>query len=163
MRLPFPDDIPDLNATDFDILRCLHRNGPLWKMEITRRVNGRRADGDLLLDLKESISKQAIAKRVERLHELDHLETTIITAGSVDVMVDPGRDFIIGYRPSSTGEDLLGRAVRAVLRDAVAAGIERGTTPGDMDGLERYLDLYGDLHGTAVDDLERFVAVELER
>lgn len=163
MRLPFPDDVPDLNATDFDILRCLYRDGPLWKMEVTRRINDRRENGDLLLDLKDSISKQAIAKRVERLHELEHLETAIITAGNVDVMVDPGRDFIIGYQPSGSGTELFAQAVRAILRDAVAACIERGTTPEDMAGLDGYLTLYEDVHGSRAGDLEGFVAEELGR
>lgn len=164
MRVPFPGDVEDLNATDFDILRCLHVHGPLWKMEVTRRLNDRRADGELLLDLQESISKQAVAKRMERLHELEYLETSIVmTERRDDVMADPGRDFLIGYTLSGVGVDVLRTTVRHLLRDVTSAAISRGLEPGDNGAVEQYLGIYGDLHDAQPGTLLEFVEAEIGR
>lgn len=157
MRIPFPDDVERLNATDFDIMRCLHANGPLWKMEVTRRINARREDGDLLLDLKPSISKQAVAKRVERLHELDELETTIITADAAEVLVDPGRDFIIGYTLSGRGQETFEAAVERIVRDAAAALMTGEETPDDVVGLDAYLALYAEFHPGVDPELDAII------
>lgn len=164
MRVPFPGDVDDLNATDFDILRCLYTDGPLWKMEVTRRINDRRGNGDLLLDLQTSISKQAVAKRMERLHELDYLETSIVMTDRLDdMMADPGRDFLTAYTLSEDGTGALAESVRHLLRDVTSAVLTRAADPDTLEGLDRYLDIYGELYDADPDTLEEFVATELHR
>lgn len=148
MRVPFPSDIEEVNPTDFDVLRCLHASGPLWKMEITRRINEHRGNGRLL-DVKPSITKQAVAKRVERLHELDLLETTIIDADGLPEDTQLNREFIIGYRLSEKGTEALQRCTRCIVRDAIHHAIGNGTAVGDLAGIDDHLDRYFALNGGA--------------
>lgn len=153
MEIDFPSEIDEINDTDFDILRCLYQNGSLWKMEVTRRINRRR--GNTLLDLKQSITKQAVAKRIERLHELDYIESSIISARK-----DGGTRFILGYSVNGKGERLLFRCTKLVLRDVVSeALIKDGSV--DEESAEDYLSIYSELSGRDVNKLEEFVLTEL--
>lgn len=153
MKIDFPSEIDEINDTDFDILRCLYQNGSLWKMEVTRRVNERR--GNTLLDLKDSITKQAVAKRMERLHELDHIESSIIS-----VKRDGGTRFILGYSITEKGECLLFKCTKLVLKDTVSKAIMNDAEPVNIP-IEGYLSIYSNLSGIEVSDLEQFVSTEL--
>lgn len=156
MQVDFPSEVDDINDTDFDVLRCLHENGSLWKMEVTRKINSRRGEGTLL-DLKDSISKQAVAKRVERLHELDYLESSIIS-----VKRDGNTQFILGYSTTVKGDEILLRATRLVLRNTLSDLITDGEEP-ELSRLDEYLSIYSDLSGKEVGDIRDFVAAELQK
>lgn len=156
MGIRFPPDVDDLNTTDLDILRCLYRQGPLWKMEITRHVNRQRDQNSMLVERKDSITKQAVSKRVERLHELGYLQSAIIAPGSTDAAVKPDRDFIEGYDLEPKGREALETITKKVLRDTVSSVVDGG----ELDGFEQYLRLYSDLLDEEVDSLEEFVRLE---
>lgn len=166
MRVPFPSDVDAINRTDFDILRCLHMQGPAWKMEITRRLNHRREHGPLLIDYKPSITKQAVSNRVQRLHDLEYVETTILTVAGLEseVLVEPDQAFIPGYGLSEKGEDALRDGTKRVLRDAFAAMVSRedGERPSLLDAYSQmFFDLTPD---TAVEDatFEDFVLYQID-
>lgn len=152
MQVEFPSDIEDINDTDFDILLCLHRNGALWKMELTRSMNRRR--GDTLLDLKDSISKQAVGKRVERLHELDYVESSIISLENTRY----SQKLIMGYSLTKKGAEMLLEATKLVLRDTLSNKI----TGKDIPPADLHLDVYSELSGENVESLEEFVSAELD-
>lgn len=154
MQVDFPSEVEDINDTDFDILRCLYRNKSLWKMEVTRKINQRR--GDTLLDLKDSITKQAIAKRIERLHELDYLESSIISVEHED-----GSRFILGYSNTVKGQELLLRCTKLILRDTISEAITM-ETGNEFNCLDQYLSIYSNLSGNDVSSLQEFVAEELD-
>lgn len=153
MKIDFPSEIDEINDTDFDILRCLYQNGSLWKMEVTRRINQRR--GNTLLDLKESITKQAVAKRMERLHELDYIESSIIS-----VKKDGGTRFILGYSVTEKGECLTFKCTKLVLKDIVSEALISDLETEDIP-FEDYLSIYSSLSGHDVSNLEDFVSTEL--
>lgn len=155
MQVDFPSEIEDINDTDLDIMRCLNRNGSLWKMEVTRKINKRR--GETLLDLKESITKQAVAKRIERLHELNYLESSIISVDN-----EEGSRFILGYSNTVKGRETLLKCTKLVLRDAVSKAI---TVEKDCEFsyLDQYLSIYSELSGNEVSTLQEFVAQELDQ
>lgn len=157
MYVDFPSEIADINDTDFDILRCLYENGSLWKMEVTRKINSRR-DGDVLLDLKDSISKQAVAKRIERLHELDYLESSIIS-----VERKGSKQFILGYSPTGKGEEVLLDGTRLVLRNTLSKLITSKDIQEELPEVDSYLSIYSDLSEEKIDDINEFVAAELQQ
>lgn len=157
MQVDFPSEIDDINDTDFDILRCLHRNGSLWKMEVTRKINSRR-NNSTLLDLKNSITKQAVAKRVERLHELDYIENSII---SVDR--NGNAQFILGYSTTTKGDKMLLKATRLVLREALSEMITENRNPEEIRFLDHYLSVYSKLSDASTNSIQDFVAAELQQ
>lgn len=160
MRIPFPSTVDAINATDYDVLRCLHTHGPLWKMEITRRINARRAD-ERVLDVQDSITKQAVSKRVDRLHELDYVGTAIIAVDEVDRAVSINRDFIIGYTLTAKGEDALDHATRAVLGDVLRNVLAGNAAP---ETVVDYVERYCALNSVSLEEfvLPEVVAAELE-
>lgn len=155
MKLDFPSEVEDINDTDFDILRCLYLNGSLWKMEVTRKINSRREK--TLLDLKDSISKQAVARRMERLHDLDYIENSIVRVKKGD-----GTRFILGYSNTEKGHDKLLRCVKLILIKTVS---EKMKTDEELDSdcREMYLSIYSELTDKSVNDLVDFVSAELEQ
>lgn len=157
MQVDFPSEINDINDTDLDILRCLYENGSLWKMEVTRKINERRGD-ETLLDLKESISKQAVAKRVERLHELDYLESSIISVKRND-----SKQFILGYSTTGKGEEILQRATKLVLRNTLSEMITEGESHEETSALDEYLSIYAALSEKEIENIQGFVAAELDQ
>jgi hypothetical protein len=157
MQIDFPSEIEEVNDTDFDILRCLHQNGALWKMEVTRRVNQRRGK-KTLLNLKDSITKQAVAKRMERLHELDYIESSIISAER-----DGETRFIRGYSTTLKGEKILLRGIKLVLRDTVSELLMSSKKPQNISCLDSYLSIYSELSGYEVENLGRFVSLHLQQ
>lgn len=155
MAIPFPPAVDAINVTDHDILRCLSHSGPLWKMEITRRVNARRAE-ETVLDVRDSITKQAVSKRVDRLHELEYVGTAIIAVDDVegaDVAVN--RDLIIGYTLTEKGVDALKRATRHIIASVLRTGMVTGSVPpGTEEYVERYCALQDiDLDAPTLHDL----------
>jgi hypothetical protein len=155
MQVDFPSEIEDINDTDLDIMLCLYQNGSLWKMEVTRRINNRR-EGETLLNLKDSISKQAVAKRVERLHELDYLESSIVS-----IKRDGSTRFILGYSNTVKGEQILLRSVKLILKDVLSNLISTENSPEALEELNTYLSIYSDLTRTDVDSIQEFVKAEL--
>lgn len=160
MRIPFPAAVGAINATDYDVLRALHDHGPLWKMEITRRINARRA-GETVLDVQDSITKQAVSKRVDRLHELDYVGTAIIAVDEADHATSLNRDLIIGYTLTAKGEDALDHATRHILGDVLRNAMTGGTVPA---GVEEYVAHYCTLNGVDRDGtaLQDVAAAELD-
>ena len=156
MQVDFPSEIEDINDTDLDIMRCLNRNGSLWKMEVTRKINKRR--GETLLDLKESITKQAVAKRVERLHELDYLESSIVS-----VKREGNTRFILGYSTTVKGQEILLRGTKLILRNTVSEIISTEFSSSDFPEIDTYLSIYSELSGNEVSTLLEFVAQELDQ
>lgn len=159
MGIPFPSDIEDLNETDFDIIRCIYSSGALWKMEITRQVNQQRSDGKILIERSESITKQAVSRRVERLHELGYLESSIIHLRNSEVRKKPDRDFIEGYKMNDKAEENLEKITKLVLRDVISQSItSREKIP--RAAVEEYFELYSSLTGKNVESLKEFVELE---
>lgn len=160
MRIPFPADVERINVTDYDVLRALHRHGPLWKMEITRRVNACRGR-EHLLDVQDSITKQAVSKRVDRLHELDYVGTAIIAVDEVDAGAAINRDLIIGYTLTEKGEDALEDATCRILGDVLRTALVGEPLPADVTD---YVDQYCALNDIPVEDvtLQDIVAVALD-
>jgi len=159
MGIPFPSDIEELNETDFDIIRCIYNSGALWKMEITRQVNQQRSDEKSLIERSESITKQAVSRRVECLHELGYLQSSIIHLRNAEVRKKPDRDFIEGYKMNDKAEENLEQITKLVLRDVVSQSI---TSQEEFSrvALEEYFELYSNLTGKNVESLKEFVDLE---
>lgn len=161
MGIDFPSDVEDLNSTDFDILRCLYDSKALWKMEITRQVNRERSE-DMLIDRSDSITKQAVSRRVERLYKLGYLESSIIHLGSTEVEKKPDRDFIEGYKVSDKGEKVLERSIKLILRDTLSELI---TSENERfsSNIKDFLQLYSNLTDNETESLTDFIRLETDR
>lgn len=155
MRLPAPVDRTTINDTDFSVLCCLLEDGPLWKMEVTRRLNERRETGPLVLDLQDRISKQAVARRIDGLHTDGHIEGQMMHAS-----VGGSDRFVMAYRPTKKGED----AVQTVITDLVLAVVRAcadGHDRDEFDGVQRYLRIYDGLVDADIDSVPAFVEAVL--
>lgn len=159
MRIDFPPDIDEINVTDFDILRCLYQNGPLWKMEISRQIKQRRSEETDLIEKSETISKQAVSRRVEELHRRDYLESSIIPPEKTEAEKKPKRKLIRGYRINEKGEITMRKVLKSVLRDTISAGIGGEEV---VKGCNKHVNLYSELSEKDIDSLEDFVKTELE-
>lgn len=153
MRLPAPVERTAINDTDFSVLCCLLEEGPLWKMEITRRLNERRDQTELVLDLQETISKQAVARRIDGLHTDGHLEKQMMhtTVGQDD-------RFVMAYRPTERGRE----AVQTVITDLVLAVVRACADGHDREEfaeVQRYLRIYDGLMDadTDIDSIPAFI------
>lgn len=159
MGISFPSDIEEFNETDLDILHCLYNSGSLWKLEITRKINQRRSEEGMVIDRPDSISKQAVSRRIERLHELGYLEKSIVSPEKKSAQKKPSRDFIEGYRVGEKGENALEHGIKLVLRDTVNYSI---TIDGNLEGYRKFLETYSSLKEHEIDDLQDFVEYELK-
>lgn len=157
MHVSFPRQPEEINDTDFDILRCLDRESPLWKMEITRRVNTRR-EGETVLDTGP-VSKQAMARRIDRLHEEGFLRKTIMPPSRIESDVDIRKRFIMAYEPTDRGRDRLFEGVVAVLQEVAVACIGEDVVVDDFTGIDRLMELYGKKEGVEP-SFDAFLAVE---
>lgn len=151
MRLPAPVERTAINDTDFSVLCCLLEAGPLWKMEVTRRLNERRSEEGLVLDLKETISKQAVARRIDGLHTDGHLEKQMMhtTVGQDD-------RFVMAYRPTEKGE----QAVQTIITDLVLEVVQACADGHDREefaGVQRYLEIYDGLVDADIDSIPAFI------
>lgn len=138
MRIGFPDERTQINDTDFCVLCQLWADGPLWKMELVRRINARRQQGELLLDLSDSISKQAVGRRVEGLHTDGLVEKKMIHAE-----INGDDRFLMAYDLTDAGEDQLRMATTDIIAAVVTARL-RGEED-EMTGIDRYIRIYSDL------------------
>ncbi len=154
MNVPdlYPEDHAVDQASYCILLRLVEADDPLWKRELTRRLNDWRTGGLCPLNIDDPVNVQTVSRKVDDLEEADLLETAVTYPEDL-------RRYVEAYRVTGDGRVALEEVSDLILEELLALYAERCARSESLslaDGLPERLaeNATMDIEARTIDSLE---------
>lgn len=137
MNLPevFPED-HRIDQTSYCILlRLMESDEPLWKRELTRKLNGWRSGGLCPLNIDDEVNVQTVSRKTDMLVEEGLLEPVVIYPDGLERYVEAFRTTEQGRETLEEVSDLMLEELMARYADSCARSERLSLAPGVVERL----------------------------
>lgn len=162
MNLPdvFPEDAAVDQTSYCILLRLMESDDPLWKRELTRRLNEWRTGGLCPLNIDDEVNVQTVSRKTDDLVEEGLLEPVVVYPDGLERYVE-------AFRPTDDGREVLEAVSDRLLEELLALYAERcarseplSLAPGVVERLSENATV--DLDVETVEQLERELCSRLD-